>query len=113
MLSHVEINVGPRVGKYRVDLESFERLAIPEIDPDRSGAEVIVIDEIGKMECLSGNFRSTVLKALDSRSSVLATIALRGGDYFRLVKERKDVEIVEVSIDNRDRLHKLLAEKLT
>ena len=112
ILSHVDIKGGPRVGKYGVDLESFERLAVPEIDPDRTGAKVIVIDEIGKMECLSGSFREAVLKALNSGSNVLATIALKGGDYLRSIRGRNDVEIIEVSAGNRDRLHELLTERL-
>lgn len=41
---------GPRVGKYRINLEALDRVGIPAIvDATRAG-QLVVIDEIGKME---------------------------------------------------------------
>lgn len=63
-----------RVGRYGVNLEEFERLALPELA--RRDVDLIVIDEIGKMECASGRFRRAAEDALDSPVSVLATIGI-------------------------------------
>jgi nucleoside-triphosphatase THEP1 len=47
MLAHVDFRGPPRVGKYGVDLDAFERLALPALQPPaRRG--VVVIDEPGR-----------------------------------------------------------------
>ena len=55
MLSHTDITSRYRVGKYGVDIAAFENFLghIPFFGPD-SG--VIIIDETGRMECMSDKF---------------------------------------------------------
>jgi len=48
-LAHVDIQGPHRVGKYGVDLESFDREAVAVPDPDTAGVELSVVDEIGKL----------------------------------------------------------------
>ena len=54
-----------RVGKYGVDLVNFENFIgnIPFRDPANS---LIIIDEIGKMECFSKMFTELVIELLSS-----------------------------------------------
>ncbi len=94
---------GPRVGGYVVDVGAFEAVAIPSIAA--SVGKVLIIDEIGKMECFSEAFRDRVREIFDAGVSVLATIPLRGGDsLIRAIRERPDVVIVTVTRENRDGL---------
>jgi nucleoside-triphosphatase len=104
VLAHVDFRSPHRVGRYRVDLAAFEALALPAIDPARSGARLIVVDEIGKMECFSARFRQMVAAALDSDCVVLATIALRGDRFVEGLKARPDVTLLHVTRQNRDEL---------
>ncbi len=101
LLSHVGMQGVPRVGRYGVDLGSFEEFlnSLPVSDPD---AGFFVIDEIGKMECLSQKFCSLIRAVLDSSKPVVATIALRGQGFIAEVKKRRDVTLIEVSEGNRD-----------
>src|ERR1043166_4748870 len=48
----------PTVGKYSVHMKEFENLVLPELAPQTTPADLYVIDEIGKMELLSRQFRS-------------------------------------------------------
>ena len=66
--------------------------------------DVIVIDEIGKMETLSERFQEAVLNALNSPKIVVATIQHEGNGYLFQIKNREDVKLVEVTEANRDRL---------
>ena len=50
MLAHVSVRGGPRVGRYGVTHDDLERLAIPAL---RAHADVVVVDELGKMELTS------------------------------------------------------------
>lgn len=98
LLSHVDINSAIRVGKYNVDIRGFEDFlkSIPFLD-DEVG--IAVVDEVGKMECLSDIFIRLIKKLLDSEKPVVATIALKGGEE---IKGRKDVEIFEITRKNRN-----------
>ncbi|MEW5902237.1 MAG: nucleoside-triphosphatase [Acidobacteriota bacterium] len=111
LLSHVDLRSPHKVGRYGVDVEGFEEFlgAIPFFDPQ---AGFIVIDEIGKMESLSPEFRELILRILDGDRPVVATIALKGEGLIRQIKQRKDVIMFEVRKDNRDALFSRILETL-
>lgn len=102
---------GPRVGSYRVNLPAFEEVALSAlmaVSPDR----VLVIDEIGKMECLSEPFRRRVVELLEADIPLLATAPLHGGGPFLdSIRRRPDVEILSVTRENRDRLPQDLVKR--
>ena len=104
VMAHVDFRTPYRVGRYRVDLAAFEAVALPAIDPAHVGARLIVVDEIGKMECFSARFRELVVAALDSDRAVLATIALRGDRFVEGLKARSDVTLLHVTRQSRDEL---------
>jgi len=104
LLAHVDIRSRHRVGRYGVDLPAFESLALPTIDPTQVRAPLIVVDEIGKMECFSARFRRLVVAALESDRTVLAAIALRGNPFIEGLKGRSDVTLWRVTPQNRDDL---------
>jgi nucleoside-triphosphatase len=101
---------GPRVGKYGVDLRFLENVALSEIDP--APGVLIVIDEIGKMECFSRPFVETVENVLGGPSTVLGTVALGGSPFIREVRGLPGVELIEVTLQNRDTLVEELVELL-
>jgi nucleoside-triphosphatase len=110
LLSHVSIRSPYRVGKYRVDIKGFEDFlnSLPILE---SLSPLILIDEIGKMECLSGAFKKLLVTTLDSRKVVIATIALRGEGFISEIKKRTDVLLLEITEQNRDsHLSDILAE---
>lgn len=110
-LAHVDIDSPNRVGRYGVDTAGFEKFleTLDLLNPD---VELIVIDEIGKMELFSSRFRSLVCDVLNSDKQVLAVVPLKGGEFIRQIKQREDVRLFEVMHANRDRLPKLIVEGL-
>ncbi len=101
LLSHKDIRSPYKVGKYKVDIKSFEDFldSIPFYHPS---TQLIIVDEIGKMECLSDRFKKLLKKTLDSNKWVIATIALKGSGLIAEIKERKDVKLFEITKKNRD-----------
>jgi nucleoside-triphosphatase len=71
---------GPRVGRYAVHLEALEAVCADALEP-RPGVDGAVIDEIGKMECLSPAFVRAARRALSEPVPVLGTIALVGSGF--------------------------------
>ena len=113
-LARVGRGRGPRVGKYVVDLEEFERIGVRAVESAISEAEVVVVDEIGPMELYSRRFREVVERALDSDKVVLATIHWRAGkgEFGRKILSRRDIEILRLDFENRDRVPMELFEKI-
>ena len=110
-LAHVDIDSQHRVGKYGVDAVGFEKFleTLDLLNPD---VELIVIDEIGKMELFSNRFRSLVCDALNSDKQVLASIPLKGNEFIREIKQRSDIHLFEVTHGNRDHLPEAIVEGL-
>ncbi len=72
---------------------------------------MIIVDEIGNMECLSTQFDRIMKGVLDSEKWVVATIALKGGGLIAEVKQRQGVKLFEITPSNRDVLFsKILKE---
>jgi len=102
----------PTVGKYSVHVEEFEQLALRSLDPLASSADLYVIDEIGKMELLSGQFRGKIMELLGQPTNLLATISKKGDRFVDRIKRRSDVEIIEVTRGNRDSLAGALTRRI-
>jgi nucleoside-triphosphatase len=102
----------PTVGKYSIRVDEFEKLVLPELDTAVTAADLYVIDEIGKMELLSRHFRNRIIELLAQPTNLLATIAKRGRGFIEQIKGRTDVEIIEVTRNNRDELTNELVRKI-
>ena len=112
ILAHVDCNSNYRVGKYRVDLDSFERVAIPALEEARRNKSIIVIDEIGKMELFSMKFQELVSSILNGEKSLLCVIKENGDIFTENIKKREDVNIITVNYENRERLPEMICEML-
>ena len=104
VLSHVDIKSRYRVGRYKVDVSGFEDFldGISFFDPSSNISNMMMVDEIGKMECLSNKFDRIMKEVLDSEKWVIATIALKGAGLITEVKQRQDVKLFEITTSNRD-----------
>ena len=103
MLAHIEIDSPYRIGKYRVDIDGFDDF-LDGINFATPGPSLVIIDEIGKMECLSARFRDILTEILDSDRQLIATIAIKGTDLIEQIKHRDDVALFEITRRNRTRL---------
>jgi nucleoside-triphosphatase len=110
-LAHQDIKSDFHIRRYRVSIENIEKIAVPSIKPVNH--HIIILDEIGKMECFSAAFKTAALEALDSQNIVIGTITFGGGDFIQNIKKRDDMEITEVTPDNRDALPSVLLEKVS
>lgn len=100
ILAHVEHKSPYRVGKYGVDINELERVGVAALKRATEESELIVIDEIGKMELLSANFREVVLKIIEGGKRVLGTIMLNPNPWADSLKEHPQVKLVTVTRTN-------------
>jgi nucleoside-triphosphatase THEP1 len=101
LLAHQNIKSNCRVGKYKVNLEDLEQIAVPSMLPSSSD-QIVVVDEIGKMECFSRLFRETLIRVLSSENQVIGSIAIKGDRFIQSIKNRDDVILVFITQTSRD-----------
>jgi len=112
-LAHINQPVGPRLGKYRVNLADLENVGVRAIREAIGHADIVVIDEVGPMELFSAEFRRAVREALESGKPVLGTIHYRArGPLLNAIREDPSIEVITVTLQNRDRLPEQVASML-
>ncbi len=102
ILAHIKIKGHWSVGKYGVDVEGFEKSVVPILDVGRENIELFVIDEIGKMECLSEKFVTAVRRLFVSEKSVLATVAQKGTGLISEVKKYSNIKLFNLTRSDSD-----------
>jgi len=104
ILAHVNFMSGPTVGKYRVDIPGFEKIAVSGLEAALTDSSIILIDEIGKMELFSDRFKNILPRCFASGKPLIATILSRSHPYADQLKIRRDVQRITVTRENRERL---------
>ena len=104
VLAHVDIRGPQRVGKYGVDVASLDRVAVPAMRQAIRECDIVVVDEIGKMELLSPAFRKVLIEALNSERRLVGTIMLQPHPFADQIKRDSRVQVVRVSKTNRQQI---------
>jgi nucleoside-triphosphatase len=94
-------NKRKRVGKYQVDLEALETIGITSLEKK---ADIIILDEIGKMELFSEKFKETINILFQEKIMILATISYYDTPDTKRIKALPSVMILEVTRQNRDQM---------
>jgi nucleoside-triphosphatase len=100
LIAHVTLPKTHRVSKYGVDLRAIDE-AVQRLLAGADRGSVYLVDEIGKMECLSERFVGAMRRLLDSKAAVVATVASRGSGFIAEVKKREDCELWTLTRANR------------
>ena len=109
ILAHVNIHSPYRVSKYGVDIDNLDRVGVSALHKTAEECDLVIIDEIGKMELFSVNFREAVLQIIDSGKRVLGTIMLSANPWADTIKHQPQVNLIEVTRTNH---HQVLEELL-
>ncbi|MFQ6615205.1 MAG: NTPase [Fidelibacterota bacterium] len=111
-LSHVEVESPFRVGKYGVNIQVVNDIGVPAIDEAVASGNLIVIDELGRMELFSKKFQQVVLEALDSEVPLLGSIQERPHPFLDAIRNRPDVELIHITLENRHDLVREIVRRL-
>lgn len=90
-----------RVGRYGVDVGPLERLGVAAIREAIATREVVLVDEIGKMELFSPAFREAMEAAAASPRPLIATITHSPHPWADAFKRRPGVALWELTPTNR------------
>jgi nucleoside-triphosphatase len=112
VLAHVRDIHGPRVGRYRVDVPRFDAVGVAALERAVRDADIIIADEIGKLELCSPRFVQAVESALHSPKPLLGTVLQAPHPWIDALKRRPGVELYRLSVRNRDDLKDALLARL-
>ena len=112
ILAHVKSVQGPKVGRYRVDVASFEAVGVDALEAATRESDLIVVDEIGKMELCSPRFISALEAALQSPKPFLGTILQASHPWTDALKRRPVVDLYRLTEGNREHLKDALLARL-
>ncbi|KAL0127517.1 hypothetical protein PUN28_003061 [Cardiocondyla obscurior] len=99
-----------QVGNYRIFLDNFETIALPILDLD---VDVLLVDEIGKMELFSKEFKkkiADILFGVSKKAFVIGTIPQihkvpqQYAALFEKIHADKRIKILKVTHENRNNL---------
>lgn len=111
-LAHIDIKSPYRVSKYGVDMEGLDRVGVSALREATRECDLVVIDEIGKMELFSPYFKEAVLEAINSEKRVLGTIMLTSHPWADLIKRHPNVVTITVTRMNQQQVLEQVLEWL-
>ncbi len=109
LLSHINFDTPYKVSKYSVDIESFEKF-LKTLNFEKSN--VIIIDEIGKMEVFSDYFKDLIIDILNSDKIFIGTIALKGTPFIEEIKKRKILRTFNLEFVKKEVILNKIKEEL-
>lgn len=113
VLASVHNTTGPMVGKYTVNINDIMEIGVPALENALETADYIFIDEIAPMELKSRSFSRTVWEVMESKKPVIAVIHQRSQHPFILkVKNREDVVIFNLTVENRESITEKILKSL-
>jgi nucleoside-triphosphatase len=103
ILAHVDREKGPKVGKYRVNVDGVDRVSERAFDRVLDEVDVALIDEVAPMELYSDVFVAKVREVLEADVSVIGTVHQRSSKgLIGEVKRRNDAAVLKITETNRD-----------
>ncbi len=103
--AHENIESNIHVEDYGVDMRALDAVGVKAINKAIKEADVIVIDEVGKMEVESQGFVDAVNEALDCDKPLILTLHKKSRNpLLQDIRRRDDLRILEVTPVNRNLL---------
>ena len=116
VFAHEGLKSRVRSGRYGVNLAALEDLGIRALQDARENADVVVIDEVGKMEVESEAFTKAVVDTLDQDKSIIMTLHKKSRNpLLQDIRRRDELRLLEVTPVNKNllafKIVKLLTER--
>ena len=103
---------GPvRVSKYGIDIEGLERVGVHALKVGRERGYVLVVDEIGRMQLFSREFRQLILSAIRDGHPILGTIMQGRNKYADRIRELHQVQTLTLTDENRGEILRFLRDR--
>ena len=105
VFAHESLRSRVRSGRYGINVAALEGLGTRALAEAREEADVIVIDEVGKMEVESDVFTQSVIDTLDAKKSIVMTLHKKSRNpLLQDIRRRDELRLLEVTPVNKNLL---------
>ncbi len=94
----------PQIGRYGVDIKALDQVGVAALKKAQTQGQIVIVDEIGKMELLSPLFQEILLGIILGPNLVLGTIFAKPHPHGDIFKSLAQVTLWEVEDRNRNEL---------
>lgn len=102
VFAHNDIESRICVGKMGIDISKLEEVGVKAIKNACAECDIVVIDEVGKMEVESPAFVEAVKEAMGMKKPMILTLHKKSRNpLLQDIRRRDDVRILEVNPTNR------------
>jgi nucleoside-triphosphatase len=110
-IANVNWSTGVQVGRYGVDVPSFEQVALPALRRAMNGNSPVVLDELGSAQLSCGAFVRLLDEILAGPWSILATIHTHAHAITDQIRTRPDIDLIPVTNEGREALPYTLSQQ--
>ena len=109
VMAHVNLRAQgrPRVGRYGVSVDTIEQIGVAALRSAMQARQIVVVDEIGKMELFCEPFKVAISEAMGGPCTIVATAMARPNSWVDALKALPNVTVWRVTVQNRDGLAEL------
>lgn len=105
VFAHKDFESRHKVGPYGINVEVLDRVGVKALEYAMDNADVVVIDEVGKMEVESKKFVAVVREILDMDKHMIITLHKKSRNpLLQEIRRRDDMRMLEVTPLNRNLL---------
>ncbi len=111
VFAHTDIESEFKISRYNVDLDAFDNF-ISKFSLRGNSDKILVIDEIGPMQCLSLLFRKKLVELFNLPIVVLGTVFFNDCEWIDELKKSDKIKFFNLTVENRDNLAPEIIENL-
>ncbi|RLE48781.1 MAG: hypothetical protein DRJ31_06495 [Candidatus Methanomethylicota archaeon] len=108
-LASKKFKVGPRIGRYIVNVHDLENIGVEAVRKALSEADIVAVDEVGPMELKSKAFEKIIDDLLNSEKKALIVVHWKLKDVYAQ-KAFGKATVFEVTLENREYLPEVVVE---
>ncbi len=90
------------LGRYGVDLDALERIGVAAVEGAVEAGDLVVIDEIGKMELFSARFQRAVIEVLRRHRVIFGAIMQASHPFADELKAQPDTTLIDLADTSRE-----------
>ncbi|BBH20610.1 hypothetical protein Back11_19550 [Paenibacillus baekrokdamisoli] len=112
-IASVDSESSVRVGRYGVDIDAFENIALKAVRLSLDTKKITVVDEIGFMQMLSAPFEKMIHEVISSSEPIiLGTICVDSHPNVDKIRKLSGVKIYHLNEENRELTTEIMANDI-
>lgn len=112
-IANIDSESSIRIGRYGVDVEAFENIALKAVKLSLETKRITVIDEIGFMQMLSAPFEKMIHEVISSSQHIIiGTICVDSHPSIDKIKKLSGIKLYHLNEENRELITEIVVNDI-